>query len=84
VKVARSKLEIPLALWERAGVRETVMTAVTYLVRRGADAMAVTVKVARSAPRIPLAPRETAAVRETVMAGATYILRNGGDAMAVT
>jgi hypothetical protein len=42
VKVAQSALQIPLALWERAGVRETVMAAATYIVRGGADAMAVT------------------------------------------
>jgi hypothetical protein len=42
VKVARSALQIPLALRERAGVRETVMAAATYIVWGGADAMAVT------------------------------------------
>jgi hypothetical protein len=41
VKVARSALRIPLALGERAGVRETVMAAATYILRGGADAMAV-------------------------------------------
>jgi hypothetical protein len=40
VKVVRSALRIPLALGERAGVRETVMAAATYI-RGGADAMAV-------------------------------------------
>jgi len=43
VKVARSALQIPLALRERAGVMETVMAAATYIVRGGADAMAVSV-----------------------------------------
>jgi hypothetical protein len=41
VKVVRSALRIPLALGERAGVRETVMAAATYILRGGADAMAV-------------------------------------------
>jgi hypothetical protein len=41
VKVVRSALRIPLALRERAGVRETVMAAATYILRGGADAMAV-------------------------------------------
>jgi hypothetical protein len=31
VTVERSALQIPLALWERAGVRETVMVAATYI-----------------------------------------------------
>jgi hypothetical protein len=83
VKVVRSALRIPLALGERAGVRETVMAAATYILRGGADVMAVTVKVVRSALRIPLALGERAGVRETVMAAATYILRGGADVMAV-
>jgi Flp pilus assembly protein CpaB len=41
MKVARSALRISLALRERAGVRETVMAAATYIFRGGADAMAV-------------------------------------------
>jgi hypothetical protein len=41
VKVARSALRIPLARGEMAGVRETVMAAATYILRGGADAMAV-------------------------------------------
>jgi hypothetical protein len=41
VKVVRSALLIPLALGERAGVRETVMAAATYILWGGADAMAV-------------------------------------------
>jgi hypothetical protein len=41
VKVVRSALRIPLALGEKAGVRETVMAAATYILRGGADAMAV-------------------------------------------
>jgi Flp pilus assembly protein CpaB len=44
VKVARSALQISLALRERAGVRETAMAAATHIVRGGADAMAVTKK----------------------------------------
>jgi len=39
VKVARCALQIPLALWEKAG--ETVTAAATYIVRGGADALAV-------------------------------------------
>jgi hypothetical protein len=41
VKVARNALRIPLALGERAGVRERVMAAATYILRGGADAMVV-------------------------------------------
>jgi hypothetical protein len=41
VKVTHSALRIPLALGEMAGVRETVMAAATYILRGGADAMAV-------------------------------------------
>jgi hypothetical protein len=41
MKVARSALRLPRALGERAGVRETVMAAATYIFRGGADAMAV-------------------------------------------
>jgi hypothetical protein len=41
VKVARSALRLPLALWERAGVRETVMAAATYVLSGGAGAMTV-------------------------------------------
>jgi len=41
VKVARNALRIPLALWERTGVRETVMGAATYILRGAADAMIV-------------------------------------------
>jgi hypothetical protein len=39
MKVARSALPVTLAHW--AGVRETVMAAATYILRGGADAMAV-------------------------------------------
>jgi hypothetical protein len=41
MKVAPSALPISLALRKRAGVRETVMAAATYIFRGGADAMAV-------------------------------------------
>jgi hypothetical protein len=41
MKVARSALPVTLAHWERAGVRETVMAAATYILWGGADAMAV-------------------------------------------
>jgi hypothetical protein len=41
MKVARSALPVTLAHWERAGVRETVMAAATYILRGGADAMTV-------------------------------------------
>jgi hypothetical protein len=41
MKVARSALPATLAHWERAGVRETVMAAATYILSGGADAMAV-------------------------------------------
>jgi hypothetical protein len=41
VKVARSALHIPLALWERDGVRETVMVSAAYIYRGGAGAMTV-------------------------------------------
>jgi hypothetical protein len=41
VKVAHSAVQLPLALRERAGVRETAMAAATYIVWGGADAMAV-------------------------------------------
>jgi hypothetical protein len=41
MKVARSALPVTLAHWERAGVRETVMAAATYVLSGGADAMAV-------------------------------------------
>jgi hypothetical protein len=47
VKLARSALRIPLALGEMAGVRETVMAAATYILRGGADAMAVSCDSAR-------------------------------------
>jgi len=43
VKVARSGLRIPLAPWERAEVRGTVMAAAPYILSGGADAMAVSV-----------------------------------------
>jgi len=42
MKVARSAPDIPLAPRERAGGRETVMPAATYILWGGADAMAVT------------------------------------------
>jgi hypothetical protein len=41
MKVARSALPVTLAHWERAGARETVMAAATYILWGGADAMAV-------------------------------------------
>jgi hypothetical protein len=41
VKVARSALQLPLALWERVGVRETAMVAATYILQGGAGTMAV-------------------------------------------
>jgi hypothetical protein len=41
MKVARRALRLSLALRERAGVRDTVMVAATYIFRDGADAMAV-------------------------------------------
>jgi hypothetical protein len=41
MKVARSALPVTLANWERAGVSEAVMTAATYILWGGADAMAV-------------------------------------------
>jgi hypothetical protein len=41
MKVARSALPVTLAHWERAGVSEAVMTAATYILWGGADAMAV-------------------------------------------
>jgi hypothetical protein len=47
VKVARSALRVSLALGEMAGVRETVMAAATYILRGGADAMAVSCDSAR-------------------------------------
>jgi Ni,Fe-hydrogenase I cytochrome b subunit len=50
VKVARSALRIPLALGEMAGVRETVMAAATYILRGGADAMAVGMKFSTPQP----------------------------------
>jgi hypothetical protein len=43
MKVPRSALRIFLALRERAGVRETVTAAATYIFRGRADAMAVSV-----------------------------------------
>jgi hypothetical protein len=50
MKVTRSALPITLAHWERAGVRETVMAAATYILRGGADAMAVSLKKGRHLP----------------------------------
>jgi hypothetical protein len=41
MKVAPSALPVTLAHWERAGERETVMAAATYILWGGADAMAV-------------------------------------------
>jgi hypothetical protein len=41
MKVARGALQLPLALWERAGVRETGMATATYVFSGGVDAMAV-------------------------------------------
>jgi hypothetical protein len=52
MKVARSALSIPLAPWERAGVRETVMAAASYILWAGADAMIVRRKRATIAPRM--------------------------------
>jgi hypothetical protein len=51
MKVARSALPVTLAHWERAGVRETVMAAATYILWGGADAMAVST-ASRQACRI--------------------------------
>jgi hypothetical protein len=48
MKVARSTLPVTLAHWERAGVRETVMAAATYILWGGADAMIVSVVAASS------------------------------------
>jgi hypothetical protein len=42
--VARSALHISLSLWERVGVRETIMAPVTYIFRGGAGAMIVWVR----------------------------------------
>jgi hypothetical protein len=53
MKVARSALPVTLAHWERAGVRETVMAAATYILWGGADAMAVRPAPCRSKP-VPL------------------------------
>jgi hypothetical protein len=41
VKVARSALHIPLALWQRDGVRETVMVSAADIYRGGTGAMTV-------------------------------------------
>jgi hypothetical protein len=41
VKVARSALRIPLALGEKSRGNGMVMAAATYILRGGADAMAV-------------------------------------------
>jgi len=41
LKVARSALRITLALWERAGVRETVMGAAPFIFWRGGGAVSV-------------------------------------------
>jgi Flp pilus assembly protein CpaB len=43
MKAARRALRISLALRERAGVRERATAAATYIIRGGADAMAVSV-----------------------------------------
>jgi hypothetical protein len=42
MKVARSALHI--SLWERVGVRETIMAPATYIFRGGAGAMIVWVR----------------------------------------
>jgi len=52
MKVARSALPVTLAHWERAGVRETVMAAATYILWGGADAMAVSDGPPRNVPPI--------------------------------
>jgi hypothetical protein len=44
MKVARSALHISLSLWERVGVRETIMAPATYIFRGGAGAMIVSDK----------------------------------------
>jgi hypothetical protein len=41
MKVARSALHISLSLWERFGVRETIMTHATYISWGDAGAMIV-------------------------------------------
>jgi hypothetical protein len=53
MKVAHSALPVALAHWERAGVRETVMAAWTYILWGGADAMAVS--DVSETPRHPVA-----------------------------
>jgi hypothetical protein len=45
---------VSLAPWEWAGVRETVMAAATYILRGGADAMAVSAN--RRAERVDFPP----------------------------
>jgi len=40
-KVAPRALLISLALWERAGVRETIMVPTTYILKGGVGAMIV-------------------------------------------
>jgi hypothetical protein len=44
MKAARSALHISLSLWERVGVRETIMAPATYIFRGGAGAMIVWVR----------------------------------------
>jgi hypothetical protein len=58
MKVAPSALHISLALRERAGVRETVMAAATYILRGGADAMAVSCTAPASGHRLAAASRK--------------------------
>jgi hypothetical protein len=56
MKVARSALHISLSLWERVGVRETIMAHATYIFRGGAGAMIVRAALTAYRPR-PLRPR---------------------------
>jgi hypothetical protein len=44
MKAARSALHISLSLWERVGVRETIMAPATYIFRGGAGAMIIWVR----------------------------------------
>jgi hypothetical protein len=56
MKVAPSALHISLSLWERVGVRETIMAHATYIFWGGAGAMIV------SSPE----PNEQSAVSQAI------------------
>jgi hypothetical protein len=83
MKVARSALPVTLAHWERAGARETVMAAATYILWGGADAMSVSFRPAtgQGNPMLPtlLAPERDDIRRQSLAADRVAVSARHAD-----